>query len=373
MYIDEKELSPRRPQGGHPDVVVIDDDESLCEGCRQTLEMGGYRAAVARNGKDGLEMVKRERPSVVLVDLKMPGLSGEEVLARLPTIDSTVVSIVITGYGTIETAVESMRTGAFDFLSKPFEPERLVETVRRAIQESHQRRDSEAVETPAAPEALPVNRQSVVLKGLEALGDFYALGLEKGAFLDELKYLEAEAKYHSESLGQIQQKEKAIRDVVCDLRTVDEIIARHEYRKSALLQILLDVQTQLRWLPRHVLKWVSTRLGVPLARTYSIATFYEAFSLKPRGKHLVQLCTGTACHVRGANELVAKVCTVLGIQPGETDPKQLFTLTTVHCMGCCALAPVMKIDDHYYSNPKADDLKKIISAYEQQEQASWQN
>jgi len=154
---------------------------------------------------------------------------------------------------------------------------------------------------------------------------------------------------------------------------VDEIIARHEYRKSALLQILLDVQTQLRWLPRHVLKWVSTRLGVPLARTYSIATFYEAFSLKPRGKHLVQLCTGTACHVRGANELVAKVCTVLGIQPGETDPKQLFTLTTVHCMGCCALAPVMKIDDNYYSNPKADDLKKIISGYEQQEQASWQN
>jgi NADH-quinone oxidoreductase subunit E len=300
---------------------------------------------------------------VVLLDLALADAQGENLLAKLQKIDAAAVSIVIAAHGTIESAVEAMKAGAADFLSQSSEAGRLLEAVRRGLKISHLHRPS------AGGDEAAVKRQDTVLKGLEALGDFYSLGLDKGDFLDELKYLEAEAKYHSESLGQIKQKEKAIRDIVHDLRIVDEVIAKHEYRKSALLQILLDVQTQLRWLPRHVLRWVSTRLNVPLTRTYSIATFYEAFSLTPRGKHIVQLCTGTACHVRGANDLLTKVCTVLGIQPGETDSRQLFTLNTVHCMGCCALAPVMKIDDEYYSNPKAEELKKIISAYEQQESA----
>jgi len=360
----EKETSAPQPKGNKTaDVVVIHNDESIIASCRQALEAAGYGVAIARSGKEGLELVKHARPSVVLLDLKPADMDGGELLARICKMEAPPVPIVVTARGTIESAVEAMKAGASDFLCGPFEAAQVLDAVKRGLKAGSRRRDSAGGEAG-------VNRQNVVLKGLEALGDFYALGLEKGDFLDELKYLEAEAKYHSESLGQIKQKEKAIQDVVRDLRTVDEIIARHEYKKSALLQILLDLQTELRWLPRHVLRWVSTRLGVPLTRTYSIATFYEALSLKPRGKYLIQLCTGTACHVRGANDLLTRVSTVLGIQPGETDPKQLFTLTTVHCLGCCALAPVMKIDDEYFSNPKADDLKNLFSAYEEQERVS---
>ena len=212
-----------------------------------------------------------------------------------------------------------------------------------------------------------VDRQSALLKGLEALGQYYSLGLDKRSFLDELRYLEAEAKYNAECLGQVQKKEKATLDIVNDLRRVDEIVERFGYEQSALLQILLDIQTEMRWLPRHVLKWVSSCLNVPLARTYSIAHFYEALSLKPCGKHLIQVCTGTACHVRGASSLLERVSAILKIGPDQTDSKQMFTLKTVHCMGCCALAPVMKIDGDYYSNPSIKEMRKLFESYEKQE------
>ena len=102
--------------------------------------------------------------------------------------------------------------------------------------------------TPAKePEA---NKQNILLKALEALGEYQSLGLEKRNFFEELRYLEAEAKYHAESLGQVKKKEKAIRDIVRNLREVDGIVDSHGYKKSALLQILLDIQRQLNWLPR---------------------------------------------------------------------------------------------------------------------------
>ncbi len=148
-----------------------------------------------------------------------------------------------------------------------------------------------------------------------------------------------------------------------DLHLVDSVIEAYGYEKSALLQVMLQVQARLRWMPRHVLRWIAERLNVPLSRVYSIANFYEAFSLEPRGKHLVQVCLGTACHVRRGPELLARVSAALGIEPGRTDADREFTLKTVHCMGCCALAPVMKVDDRYYGNPSVKDLKRIFKEH----------
>ncbi len=373
-----EEITPDfgRPQTRAIDVVVIDDEESLCEACRQTLDGEGFSTAVARDGARGLDLVKKLRPRVVLLDLKMPGMSGTEVLLEIPNIDPSISTIIMTGYGTIDVAVDSMKSGAFDFLTKPFEPDRVVEAVRRGL-EQHQFLEKAALKDSALGQA-PVtekiskekgslNRQNVLLKGLEALGEYYELEPTERNFFHELSYMEAEAKYHAESLGQITKKEKAVREIVQDIRNVDEIIAEHEYQKSALLQILLDIQKQINWLPRHLLKWVSGRLNVPMAEILTIVNFYEAFSLEPRGKHIVQGCTGAACHVRGATDLITRVSSILGIAPGETDSKHLFTMKTVHCMGCCALAPVIKIDDKYYSNPDTPKLKKILTLLEEQE------
>jgi len=368
MYASEPATSRLGPDGAATtDVVVIDDEPSMCEGCRQTLEAEGYRAAVALDGPRGLALIEQGHPRVVIVDLKIPQMSGVEVLAKISEIDPTIVSIIITGYPSVDSAVESMRTGAFDFLTKPFEPDRLLDSVRRGIELSELRKRVQprpfVLERAEVPEGAALDKPDVLLRGLEVLGQYYSLGLGKRDFLDELSHLEAEAKYHADTLGQIKEKEKAVRDIVRDLRVVDEIIAKHEYRKSALLQVLLDVQTQLNWLPRHALRWIARRLKVALSSIYTLATFYEALSLEPRGKHLVQVCTGTACHVRGAPKLSSSASALLGIGPGQTDGEQMFTLKTVHCMGCCALAPVIKIDDRYHSNPKMRRLQKIFGSY----------
>ena len=352
-------------------VVVIDDEEYMCEGCRQTLEENGLHTVTACNGTEGIDLVKKARPNVVLVDLKMPGISGIEVLEKIPEIDPDIVPIIITGYGTIDSAVESMKMGAFDFITKPCEPEKLLESVNRGVKLSQLRHESTARVEEKAPEQEPdeliSDKQEVLLKGLSVLGESYSVGLERSDFVEELIRLEAEAKYHAGSLGQAKKREKAILDIVNELRLVDEIIKSHKYKKASLIQILLDTQLELKWLPGHVLKWISDRLKIPLGEVYSLATFYEAFSLEPQGAHSIHVCMGTACHVRGAPELLRKVSALLDIGEGQTDAKQTFTLKTVHCLGCCALSPVIQIDDSYISNPSLVKLKKVFQSLEEEE------
>jgi NADH-quinone oxidoreductase subunit E len=352
-------------------VLVIDDEESMCEGCRQTLEESGFGTAVALNGTEGIKLLEEVKPNVVLVDLKMPGVSGMEVLQRISEIGLHIVPIVITGYATIDSAVESMKIGAFDYLTKPFEPEKLVEAVRRGTKLSQLKRESSArqsvkVEDTAVAEAAP-SKQDVILKGLSVLSESYSAGFERIDFLDELSRLEAEARYHAGNLGRIKKREKAILDIVNELRAVDEIIRNHDYMKSALIQILLDTQAKLNWLPRHALMWISERMNIPLAEIYTIVNFYEAFSLKPQGAHNVQVCMGTACHVRGAPDLLSKAEALLGIKEGETDDHQQFTLKTVHCLGCCALSPVIQVDNSYISNPSMSKLKETFKSLREKE------
>ena len=195
------------------------------------------------------------------------------------------------------------------------------------------------------------------------------MGIEKRQLLDELSYLESEAKYHAQSLGQIKRKERAILDTREELIAADAIMHKYDFHKGALIQVLLDVQERFHWLPRHILRWISGRLNVPLREIYTIADFYDAFSLEPRGHHRVQVCTGTACHVRGSSETLTRVSAALGIQPGQTDAKQQFTLEEVHCLGCCALAPVVQIDGQYYQDPSRRKLDKIIKTVEKEEAA----
>jgi NADH-quinone oxidoreductase subunit E len=352
-------------------VVVIDDDESMCEGCRQTLEKNGFRTEVARDGSEGIQLVEKIRPNVVLVELKMPRLGGIEALKRISEIDPAIVPIVITGSGTIEAAVESMKMGAFDFLTKPFEADKLLESVRRGVKLSQLRHESTAREGSQVQMAKTkegrMDKEDVLLRGLSVLGECYAVGLERGDFIEELKRLEAEAKYHAENLGQVKKREKAILDIVNELRLVDDIIGKYDYAKNSLIQILLETQLKLRWLPRHVLKWVSARLNIPLGDIYAIVNFYEAFSLEPQGAHTVHVCMGTACHVKGAPNLLREVSALLNIGEGKTTKDQSVTLKTVHCLGCCALSPVVQIDDAYMSNPSLSRLKEVFNSLEQKE------
>jgi NADH-quinone oxidoreductase subunit E len=146
-----------------------------------------------------------------------------------------------------------------------------------------------------------------------------------------------------------------------ELSKIEQVVDKHEADKSALIQMLLDIQRENRWLPKPALMWISQRIGVPINQIYQIATFYKAFSLIPQGRHSVSVCTGTACHVRGSPRLLDRVMDALNIRPGETSPDQKFTLSTVNCLGCCALGPVVVIDGEYHSNPPTKEFEESIA------------
>ena len=342
------------------DVLIIDAGGSFCEECRKALEGEKFKTIVAKSCKEGLEMAEADQPGVVILNLETNDISESEMFGRLEDAAPDSVPIVVSAKATVDAAVESMKLGAFDFLVGPVDSRKLLESVRQALSYSVLQREDESVEDKA-------DKYDLLLDGLDVLGEAYSIGLEKRQFLDELGRLENAAKSHAESLGQNKTKEEAIAEIHNDLLDADAIMWKYDFQKNALIQILLDVQEQFRWLPRHILNWISGRLNIPLKDIYVIANFYEAFSLEPRGRHTIQVCTGTACHVRGASELLTRISTTLGIEAGQTDINQEFTLETVHCIGCCALAPVVQIDQQYYRNPSKSDVEKIIKSLKEEE------
>ena len=144
---------------------------------------------------------------------------------------------------------------------------------------------------------------------------------------------------------------------------VDSLIDSYVDKKEQLISLLQDIQAEFNYLPRDVLIQVSHKLDIPLSQVFSVATFFRAFSLKPRGRHLITVCLGTACHVRGGQRLVDKIERDYGIRPGETTEDEKFTLETVNCLGCCALGPVVVVDGKYESQMNADKLDRVLEKY----------
>ncbi|MBN2494750.1 MAG: NAD(P)H-dependent oxidoreductase subunit E [Deltaproteobacteria bacterium] len=138
------------------------------------------------------------------------------------------------------------------------------------------------------------------------------------------------------------------------------ILDRHDRDPSALLAILMDIQKEENYLPREDLGRVSERIGVPMSRIYSLATFFSAFSLKPRGKHICTVCMGTACHVRGAPKLVEQIGRDFDVKAGETTADMKLTLETVNCVGACALGPLVILDGEYHGNITPTKLERVM-------------
>ena len=149
-----------------------------------------------------------------------------------------------------------------------------------------------------------------------------------------------------------------------EILSVDSILDKWSNNGSSLISILLDIQSRYNYLPKDALIRVSERLHIPLIQVYGAATFYRSFSLKPRGKHLITVCLGTACHVRGAPEVLNEIENQLNINVGETTPDDNFTLETVRCLGTCAIGPVVTIDGKYYGQMNSKKIHSILKKYE---------
>jgi NADH:ubiquinone oxidoreductase subunit E len=146
-----------------------------------------------------------------------------------------------------------------------------------------------------------------------------------------------------------------------DLSMAEEILGGYPAEEPALIQILQDVHRAYNYLPCDVLVRVAEALDVPLAKVFSVSTFYKAFSLEPQGDTIVKVCTGTACHIRGAGQLVEELERQLGIGPGETTEDLSFTIKTVNCVGACAMAPVVIVGERYWGSAKPTRVKKYLA------------
>lgn len=144
---------------------------------------------------------------------------------------------------------------------------------------------------------------------------------------------------------------------------IDQIINEHRHRQGPLMPILQSVNAVYNYFPEEVLRYIAQHLGIPLTQVLRVATFYNAFSLKPRGKHIINVCMGTTCYVRGGERLMEKFGETLKVKPDETTPDMLFTLQSVRCIGCCGLAPAVMVGDEVYGKLVAKGIPGIVQKY----------
>ena len=141
-----------------------------------------------------------------------------------------------------------------------------------------------------------------------------------------------------------------------DLSLLDPIILEFKGQKGAIIPILQRAQAEYGYLPKEILATISKKIGVPLSQLYGVVTFYAQFNLEPRGRHIVHICDGTACHVRGAPKIIDDIEDALNVERGGSDPDYKYTLEIVYCLGSCGLAPIAVVDEQVYGKTTSETL-----------------
>ena len=150
-------------------------------------------------------------------------------------------------------------------------------------------------------------------------------------------------------------------------KKIDRILEQYELKHSNIIGILQDAQALENYLPEEALRYISEKMEISLTRIFDIVTFYKAFSLVPRGKYTIRVCCGTACHLGGAPQNLDQLNRLLQIKDGETTDDRIFSLETVNCLGACALAPVVAVDEDYHEAVNAGKIEKMLSAYQEED------
>jgi NADH-quinone oxidoreductase subunit E len=150
-----------------------------------------------------------------------------------------------------------------------------------------------------------------------------------------------------------------------DYKALDDIIeVEFSNERENLIMILQAIQNRYNYLPQPALAYLSEKIDIPLSRIYGVSTFYKTFSLEPRGRNIIYVCLGTACHVRGGEKVKERIQEILDIRAGETTDDMRFTLEPVRCIGCCSLGPVVKINEDIHSRISSDMIQEVLSKYE---------
>ncbi len=286
-----------------PQVLIMEDEASVAKGLGMVLSEEGYHVDLAMTGRSALDSFNQKMFDLLVADLRLPDIDGMEVIKQVKRRRPETEVLVITGYSTVNTAVEAMKLGAFDYLAKPFTENEFLSAVKGAL----------VTKEFSAPDSAAV--------ALESLPEDY---LRLTEVMNQIRHTFA---------GQ-----------------------QHE-----VITILQKVQNALGYIPTEALLQIADFTRMPEAAVYGIVTFYERFRLVPVGRHVVKVCRGTACHVKGAGTILNELEHRYKLSPGETSKDRMFTLETVACFGSCAIAPVMVVDDKVCADMDPDKVGKVLN------------
>lgn len=279
-------------------ILVVDDEAIVLKSCERILTSEGFNVDTATTAKKALSLLEKNFYDLIITDIKMPEMDGIEFMKEVRKKNPDINIIVITGYPSQESIKAALSLRIIDYLPKPFSPNHLLELVKNTIE--------------------------IKQKGVTPAPEV----------------------------------EDYTEDVAASL---DAIIRRYKNKPGSLIPVLQEAQEIVGYLPPVVQRHIARGLRIPVSEVHGVVSFYSFFTMKPKGKHNIRVCLGTACYVKGAEEIVKKFSDGLKIDVGGITSDRKFSLETVRCLGACGLAPVVVIDKdtHGAINPvKALDLLK---------------
>ena len=283
-------------------ILVVDDDPVVVKSCERILKTEGYKIDSAVNGQHAINILQNQDYDLVITDLKMPEVNGIDLIKWMKASKHQTGIIIITGFPSQETIKDALDLGIVDYLPKPFTPSLLSDVVSRALT---------WVRTKAYPEKI--------------------------------------------------SEEKEIAAKSADL---EKIISANRTRPGSLIPVLQQAQGLIGYLPPSVQRHIAKGLNIPVSEVHSVVSFYSFFTMKPKGKHNIRVCLGTACYVNRAEEILQKFRETLNIDVGEVTKDRKFSLESVRCLGACGLAPVVVVDNETHGSIDPVKTSEILKSYD---------
>lgn len=282
-------------------ILILDDDFIILKGCEKVLTAEGYNVVTTKSAKEAFEFLNKEDFDIILTDIVMPEMDGMEFIKTIRQTKPDLQVIVITGYPSQDTLREALSLKIIDYIPKPFSPALLSEVVKKAV----------AVKISGFP------------KKISQVSD------------DDFS------------------KEK-----------IDEIITKYKSKTGAIIPVLLEAQEVVGYLPKNLVKYISKKMRLSTSEVYGIVSFYSFFSQKPRGKHKIKVCLGTACYVKGAEDIIDKYKKGLDLEVGGITTDRKFSLESARCLGACGLAPVVIVNRDTYGSVNPTNALELLKQYD---------
>lgn len=282
-------------------ILVVDDEAVVRRSCMRILEAEGYKVEVASGGREAILTMEKNPYDFVITDLKMPEVDGLTLIKWTRKSRPETGILIITGYPSQETIKDALELGIIDYVPKPFTPAVLIDVVSRAVEWKKKRVPAEEKKEEEFPPSM--------------------------------------------------------------IAELDRMIKSYRSKPGTLIPVLQRAQEMVGYLPSMVQKRISRGLNIPTAEVHSVVSFYSFFTMKPRGDHIIKICLGTACYVKGIEGVLGKIKENLKVEVGDITEDKKFSLEAVRCLGACGLAPVMVVDHDTHGAVTSKKVLQILDEY----------